>query len=148
MGEEDAMRGSARQFICAGCRETVQVCTACDRGQMYCGAVCSQQARRRNVREAGRRYQHSRAGRFAHARRARAYRARCKIVTHQGSPEGRGDAQLSPRLLAVPRDTRREAQPKRRCTGELRRCCVCGKPTSAWVRLEFLSPGRSLRYGP
>lgn len=142
------MAGSARQFICAGCQETVQVCTACDRGQRYCDPECSQQARRRSVREAGRRYQHSRAGRFAHARRARAYRVRCKIVTHQGSPEGGEDVQLAPRLLPEPSQVRTKVQPKPRCTGAFRRCCVCGQSTSVFVRLEFLRPGRSLRYGP
>lgn len=141
---------SARQFICAGCQETVQVCSACDRGQVYCDRACAQGARRRSVREAGRRYQRTRAGRFAHARRARAYRARCKIVTHQGSPERRADVQLAPRLLPVPRDDRHEARPKRRRAGVRGRCCVCGNATSGWVRLDYLRPGRggSIRHGP
>lgn len=138
------MEGSARQFICARCRATVQVCPACDRGQVYCDSVCAQGARRRSVREAGARYQRSRAGRLAHARRARAYRARCKIVTHQGSPEEPGDVQLLPRLLsAKPRARRPEQRPKPRCAGVLGRCCVCGSATAEWVRLDFLRYGRA-----
>ena len=47
------------------------------------------------MREAGRRYQSSRIGRFNHAERARRYRARQQKVTHQGSPLPQCDALLT-----------------------------------------------------
>jgi len=75
-------------FACARCGAQVLVCSRCDRGQRYCGGDCARKARRESLREAGRRYQDGRAGRFAHARRARRYRQRRhqqKIVTHHGS---------------------------------------------------------------
>ena len=84
-----------RTFACALCQREVLLCSGCDRGQRYCGVGCRAQARRLSLRAAGRRYQDSRAGRFAHARRARRYRRRQdgqrqdsprpKIVTHQAS---------------------------------------------------------------
>jgi len=81
-------QGSARAFACARCGAAVLVCSRCDRGQRYCGRDCARPARRESLREAGRRYQRSRAGRFAHARRAARYRQRRRqqeIVTHHGS---------------------------------------------------------------
>lgn len=80
-----ACEGTARTYACARCQGQVLVCSDCDRGQRYCSARCRQQARRDCLREAGRRYQGTRAGRFAHARRAARYRQRQKKVTHQGS---------------------------------------------------------------
>jgi len=86
--EQGEAQGSARAFVCARCGAEVLVCRRCDRGQHYCGRACALAARRESLREAGRRYQRSRAGRFAHARRARRYRQRRRqqeIVTHHGS---------------------------------------------------------------
>lgn len=81
--------GNARAFACARCGAAVLVCSRCDRGQRYCGRGCARPARRESVRAAGRRYQASRAGRFAHARRAQRYRQRRReeIVTHHGSQD-------------------------------------------------------------
>jgi len=76
---------TARFFLCGRCRAQVLICSHCDRGQIYCGERCAGAARRNSLRAAGRRYQASRRGRFAHAARARCYRRR-KNVTHQGSP--------------------------------------------------------------
>jgi hypothetical protein len=92
----------ARLFVCARCRAQVLLCSRCDRGQRYCGPACSRAARQESQREAARRYQVSRAGRMAHAERARRWRQRCRerervcrsvawdaaaanIVTHHGS---------------------------------------------------------------
>jgi hypothetical protein len=91
-GQSDAPR-SARAFSCARCGAQVLVCSRCDRGQRYCGRRCSLVARREGMRAAGRRYQASRAGRFAHARRAHRYRRRHReqeIVTHHGSQGAAG----------------------------------------------------------
>jgi len=86
----------ARLLNCARCGVPVWVCRSCDRGQRYCSRQCSEQSRHESVREAGRRYQCGRVGRFAHARRAKVYRQRVrqKIVTHQGSQQRAADAVL------------------------------------------------------
>ena len=75
-----------RRFLCVRCRAPVLVCSHCDRGQIYCAGGCAQEARHDAQRAAGQRYQSSRCGRLKHAARASRYRARQKIVTHQGSP--------------------------------------------------------------
>jgi len=67
------------------------LCSACDRGRRYCGAVCSRRARTESMREAGRRYQRTRDGRLAHAARQAAWRQRQK-VTHQSPPRGAPEA--------------------------------------------------------
>jgi len=58
------MQNTARLFKCARCRAQVLICSRCDRGHIYCGRTCSQQARRESLRAAGRHYQRSRRGRL------------------------------------------------------------------------------------
>lgn len=142
------MEQAGRQFLCGACRATVQVCRGCDRGQLYCTRACAEAARERAQREAGARYQRSRRGRFAHAARARRYRARHKIVTHQGSAVGLTDALLlteaamstvvneaglpSSVPIALPASL----------TPPMPSCCRCGARCGPGVRLEFLRPRR------
>jgi hypothetical protein len=129
------MRSSARLFNCARCRCQVVICSHCDRGHIYCGKRCSETARRQSQREAARRYQKTRRGRFAHAARQRRYRQRRRAkVTHQGSlpvlpaetlpAESRTSAQRSEELGAVPADGIR--------------CRLCGRVCSHFVRQSFL----------
>lgn len=64
----------------------MDVCTRCDRGQVYCSEECSTECRRESIRRAGDVYQKSPNGRLKHAARQQLYRARrLQIVTHQGS---------------------------------------------------------------
>jgi len=69
-----------RMFGCTRCQTQVFICSDCDRGQIYCGTACSRTARAQHHREADRRYQQSRKGRFTHAARARRYRRRQKAA--------------------------------------------------------------------
>ena len=76
---------SHRLFVCARCGCQVCICTLCDRGNVYCSKFCAGLARTCNLREAGRRYQQTRAGRRNHAARQQSYQLRQrKKVTHQG----------------------------------------------------------------
>ena len=108
MGDEPA-----RRFLCARCRAPALVCSRCDRGQVYCAMGCAAVARLQSQRDAGRRYQCSRPGRFMHAARTQRWRERQALlavsaarsemerpqsVTHQGSPAPALDAVL----VAVP----------------------------------------------
>ncbi len=89
----DGVGRLGRTFACALCQREVVLCSGCDRGQRYCGVACREQARRHSLRAARRRYQDSRAGRFAHARRARRYRQRLRAPTRPTSPPWRLPAQ-------------------------------------------------------
>lgn len=126
-----------RTFACALCQREVLLCSGCDRGQRYGGQGCREQARRHSLRAAGRRYQHTRAGRFAHARRARRYRQRQKIVTHQASQV----APLAPTVMADPVQAQLEAA---RADGTARpwHCWRCGGACMPVVRRGFLRHGR------
>jgi len=124
------MADDGRLFLCSRCRVQVLVCRRCDRGQIYCSRSCSTQARRASVAAAGRRYQASWRGRFAHAARARRYRARANIVTHQGSGSARTDALLRA-MPTTPITATAAAE-------NAPRCCRCGVRCNAAVRLEFL----------
>jgi hypothetical protein len=126
---------TARLFLCARCRTQVLLCSRCDRGQIYCGGDCAQQARRHAQREAAHRYQASRRGRLMHAARSRRYRARRKIVTHQGSPAAAADD-----LLAADSVVAAPLQPA--MVGSAPRphwhCHGCGARCAPWVRSGFL----------
>jgi hypothetical protein len=127
---------SARMYLCARCRLLAVVCRRCDRGQIYCTAQCSQQARRSAQRDAGRRYQSSRAGRFAHAARARRYRARIQFVTHQGSTPAPADDLLRTKVATTV--STEQAEPARATDSSTRRCIRCRACVPAWVRRDFL----------
>ena len=141
------MLEATRLFYCGRCQVMVCICRRCDRGQIYCGPDCAASARREAQRAAGRRYQQSRPGRFAHAARTRRYRERRKIVTHQGSAEPFADAVLA----AVPEppppdDLAATSTPSRRPALEV--CCRCHAPASGVVRLDFLGGRRARRWPP
>jgi len=117
-----------RSFLCARCRSAVTICSHCDRGQRYCSAACSRQARSCAQRAAAKRYQNSRKGRHAHARRQGQWRARKRIVTHQGSPP-------PPCADVLPTD---EAIAQQTGANQSCQCHFCGRSVSVFVRLGFL----------
>ena len=129
------MQSSARLFNCARCHCQVVICSHCDRGNIYCGKRCSETARRQSQREAGRRYQKTRRGRFAHAARQRRYRQRRRAkVTHQGScPHRPGD-----RLPLTSRTSARQGAVPGADAGAERRCHRCGRRCSPLLRQGFL----------
>lgn len=117
-----------RRFLCALCRSAVLICSHCDRGQRYCSAACSHQARSCAQRAAAKRYQDSRKGRHAHARRQGQWRARQQTVTHQGSPPPPcADVLPSGDATALNPDA------SQRC-----KCQFCGRSVSAFVRQDFM----------
>jgi hypothetical protein len=149
---------SGRFFLCALCRRQVLICSHCDRGQIYCVGDCRFNARRKRRRETGRRYQRSRNGRFNHAARSRRYRARQKMVTHQGSPVPSPDAcvlEVSAAAREEPpsgvRSVARSSAPVP-VTGTdatFGRCCHwCGRGCSPFVRREHLRRRRAVRFRP
>ena len=84
---DEADRQSHRLYQCAACGQTVHICRACDRGNVYCAGACAPLCRSESLRRAGARYQCSRRGATRHAARQSALRARqTQEVTHQGSP--------------------------------------------------------------
>jgi len=127
-----------RLFLCGRCRAQVVICSRCDRGQIYCGAACSQVARRESQREAGRRYQRGRRGRFAHAERARRHRQRRRQknnVTHQGSPAPLPDGLLVADSTAAARQPQKAPQGPQVAAGH---CHFCGCRCAGAVRFGFL----------
>lgn len=90
---------SARLYHCARCHRQVTICRYCDRGNIYCGGVCANEARKESLRRSSASYQSSRRGRAANARRQTRFRQRQREkVTHHGStPDTLDDL-----LLATP----------------------------------------------
>jgi len=94
----------ARRFLCARCRTPVLVCSHCDRGQIYCASGCAAAARGERQRDAARRYQCSRRGRFNHAARTRRWRERQAVSTRLAA-DCNGKPQFDPfeRRTSAPR---------------------------------------------
>ncbi len=133
--QEPPMCRSARLFHCARCRRQVVICSHCDRGNRYCGKRCAQTARRQSQREAARRYQKTRRGRFAHAARQRGYRQRRRAkVTHQGSLPLPPDDRLS----ITSRTSERPGAAALTDPGGDSRCHLCERRCSPFVRQGFL----------
>ena len=129
------MQVTGRLFVCARCRVQVLICSRCDHGQIYCAGGCSQLSRRASVCEAGRRYQRTRKGRFAHAERSRRYRQRRQNVTHQGSLTPPADDLLladSALVIAAPQASATSP------TSSPLQCQFCGVRCSAFVRVGYL----------
>jgi hypothetical protein len=124
----------ARLLVCVRCQAQALVCRFCDRGQVYCAAACAQSARRRTLRESGKRYQSSHRGRRAHAERTARWR-RQKNVTHHGSPPPGADDLLPP---GSPEDASDAAAPADRSGQTALHCHWCGRRCPDFVRQGFL----------
>ena len=155
---------SVRFVVCAHlpCRQVFFVCSGCDRGQAYCGRRCRDEARRRSVREAGRRFALTRPGRFGRADRQRRHRERAKSstqkVTHQGVVPSTAGAMVGlPFDLAAaeaPRATASRATARRSESAEWPSRSIAlvvslppasvGAPTGRLVRIERSSDLASL----
>ena len=130
-----AEAASARLFLCAGCRMQVVICSCCDRGQIYCAGDCARQARRRSLKCAGQRYRNSPPGRRRHAARQGRYRARCKKVTHQGSPPMPADDLLPPGSAESASDA---IAPQDRPRRTVAHCHWCGRRCPDLLRQGLL----------
>ena len=160
---------TGRLFLCARCQAQVLVCRQCDRGQRYCAAGCAEITRLNRQREAGKRYQKSRAGRHKHAARTHQWRKRraaaAKIVTHHSSQVTPADAVLpgneSP--VAIPPDSQPTSPCSSIATESIALCATantrssmlaplwychwCQSPCPALVRQGFLRHSRWVRDG-
>jgi len=160
---------TGRLFLCARCQAQVLVCSQCDHGQRYCANGCANITRRSRQREAGKRYQQSRAGRHKHAARMHQWRVRraasAKIVTHHRSQVPPADAVLpaneSPPAISPDSQAQSPCSPiapvsiALNTTADTRismpaplwRCHWCQSPCPALVRQGFLRHGRWARNG-
>jgi len=129
------MEPTCRLFLCARCRKQVFICRRCDRGQIYCADGCAKIARNQSVREAGRRYQQSRQGRFKQAERLRRFRRRKQNVTHQGFELASENDLLNSNSAKVDKSVVLHRQTRPANTIQ---CHFCGTRCSEFVRNSFL----------
>ena len=121
-----------RQFYCIRCRKACEICSRCDRGQIYCGQDCSLASRLSSVKASGNIYQKSFRGRLKHAERQRRYRERIRLensqsvkkVTHQGS------LAVRPRVVLK--------MPGTNTPIVCGHCHFCGSYVGRWLRGTFL----------
>jgi len=122
---------SARMYNCVSCHTQIIICNHCDRGNIYCGSICSQEARGKNHRLANRKYQKSRKGRLKNAERQCSYRARQREKIKKVTDQGSLNLSLNGLLLkAKSEEKKRERDPI---------CCdYCGEEVSALLRHGYL----------
>jgi len=140
------MEPIGRFFLCACCRKQTVICSACDRGKIYCSPAYSEPIRRICVREAGQRYQSSERGRANHAQRMKRYRENRARVTHQGLVSD-PDVVVSAAPMAqhvTPASPRENTQ----TSSSPWRCQACKCTCSAFVRLGFLHVRPALQIAP
>ena len=128
------MESSARLFNCAWCQCSVRICTDCDRGNIYCGPVCSETARRSSLRESNKRYQNSRQGRLKHAARQKCYRERQILVIKKVTDQGSQNPTLNDSLFRA----NKIKEPEKFC------CDFCGRSCSTFLRMDFLGNGKRI----
>ena len=147
--ESPMSEATGRLYLCVRCRAQVVICKPCDRGQRFCTRECARATRRECVLEAGRRYQDTRRGRTAHARRQARYRDRRQKVTHHGSPAAPANdvLQSSSNDVAIAAENVVESA----ATSRAFQCARCGRALSPFVRRDFVRRRgrnvRSLGYG-
>ena len=103
------------------CQGPFVLCESCHRARRYCSGACRLDARRRQQRAAGRRYQASEAGRRHHRARQREYRRRLRVTHHSPGMSASSQASAGRPSRHVP-----DARLGPSGSSELRRCGVCG----------------------
>jgi len=135
---------SYRLFQCARCAAQVRLCRPCDRGNRYCGDICSRAARRKSTRRAGARHQETTRGRANHAARQQRYLDRREAkMTHQGSPPAsRASGFSDPTApLVLTTENAHAPIPAPQQSPPLR-CSRCHRPLSGFARRHVLRTGR------
>ena len=126
------MKNMARLFQCAGCQCVTIICSACDRGNLYCSKQCSQRSRKKSLHTAAQRYQNSHKGRRRHAERQRRYRRQSKKVTHHTS-------KLLSQSDLLPTEHKDSVNLTPPTAGDIF-CHYCGRRCSGFLRSGFLQP--------
>jgi hypothetical protein len=127
---------TARHFNCAYCQQLVQICSCCDRGNIYCSEICARKARKNSRRQANQRYQNTRRGKLLHAARQRNYtqqkRTQLKKMTGHGS-------KLVAAMVSLPKRTAQLVPLVKIDQGSLVSCHFCGRLCDKFVRRDFLT---------
>jgi len=126
------MEYSARIFNCLRCHSQAIICGCCDRGNIYCGSICSQESRKESHKASEKRYQNTYRGRLNHAKRQRSYRESKKIVTDHSSQKIPISDLLQPET---------KERVKTNCSGEIH-CHFCGRICDSSLRVAFLVQSR------
>lgn len=127
-----------RSFFCIECLRAVVICVSCYRGQRYCGAECRRSARRRLVRQAGRKYSSTERGRQRAAERQRQRRLREQgPVTHHSRSAEEARRRAGPRSATAVTTPRESPRPSL--------CAVCNKHVGKFRLQDRDWPGLARR---
>jgi hypothetical protein len=128
-----------RLYNCRRCGVLVEICTRCDRGNIYCMGECSRIRRLESWRRASARYQHTRRGAARHAARQREWHAGHPKVTHQGSSRETCRCSISAHPIALSESTDAATVDIKQTVPHVPRgrCAFCGAKLSGWTRVRL-----------
>lgn len=140
--KQQTLKESLRLFQCARCLQQVKICTACDRGNIYCGPACARPARKSARCAASKRYQRTLRGKENHVRSQKRYREkqRSKIQEKINEVIDHG-SHSNPHELCFP--TMDEVVSD--LTINHLYCDFCGRRSNSYVRRAFLNHYRRIR---
>ncbi len=146
----DPPKATLRLARCPRCQTPFAICRRCDRGHVYCGPRCADEARSESLRGARRRHRQSPEGRLDHRDRERERRRRqrlevARVGDHPSAPASTSVSVEPTRVAARspfpadsdPTEVRLHAlssAPPIFETLDLLRCARCHAPATYFVR--------------
>ncbi len=133
------LEGSVRLFQCARCLAQVNICTLCDRGNIYCSRSCSVPARKHSRSAASKRYQLTAYGRQNHVLCQRRYRQKqlekMKVKESESAKMIDQGSSANPHELSSPVMDEGISESKE----THRYCDFCGRQCNPYTRRDFLN---------
>jgi len=125
----------ARLLNCALCHRQAIICSCCDHGNIYCGDVCAELARKTSLQLANKRYQNTYRGKLKHAAAQKRYVTRLKIASQKVTDHS-SQTPFNILLLAMLLIAAKNVASQQNNADIY--CYFCGQQCSVFLRRDFL----------
>ena len=148
---------TARRFRCPRCGSVVEICSPCDRNNVYCSEECASQTRTERHREANQRYQRDPIGNLKNRQRQQRFRAKQKQLQEKVTEQCLVSIADS-RIITVNQNKHVTEQTKEVIHKQVRRaktleqllsavedsihCSFCGQECAPYVRHQSIGKSR------
>lgn len=143
-------RTGFRTYQCKKCLKISDICSSCDRGQVYCSATCREECRGLSSKRSQARYRQSLKGRIRRSVQSRKYRK--KIEGHQGSEKPCSNVTAEDEKSEVktnvskPESQSALSSHQKTLDSLVRQCVLCGKQSCLPQMYRFGFLTRKTRY--